>query len=233
MWEAIREIAAAEQSPVTLRHMCLACESTVRAGSVGLYLASEFELPDPLFATSPFSEKILELHATLGEGPSAAAFEQDWPILVSDISDPAYERRWPAFCTEAAGLGLVSIFTFPLALGAITVGALEIHSDRRQSLHGAQLAEARTFAEAALVLVCDYLAGISSVAGDDFSSRLVEIRWAEVHQATGMIAAQLDIALDEAFLRLRAHSYATGRSLIDVSGDIINDRLRLTLDGGS
>ncbi|MEV4319579.1 ANTAR domain-containing protein [Actinocrispum sp. NPDC049592] len=48
---------------------------------------------------------------------------------------------------------------------------------------------------------------------------------AEVHQATGMITIQLGITLAEALLRLRAHAYATGRTVSAVAADVVNRKL--------
>jgi AmiR/NasT family two-component response regulator len=43
----------------------------------------------------------------------------------------------------------------------------------------------------------------------------------EVHQATGMILAQLNVPATEAFFRLRAHAFATGRTVQDVAHDVV------------
>jgi hypothetical protein len=51
---------------------------------------------------------------------------------------------------------------------------------------------------------------------------------AEVHQATGMILAQLDVSAQDAFVRLRAHAFATGRPLADVARDVVARRLVFT-----
>jgi AmiR/NasT family two-component response regulator len=51
--------------------------------------------------------------------------------------------------------------------------------------------------------------------------------WAEVHQATGMISAQLDVGVDEAFVRLRAHAFAEHLALRDIARDVVGRRLRL------
>jgi hypothetical protein len=45
-----------------------------------------------------------------------------------------------------------------------------------------------------------------AVAGESISSRR------EIHQATGMVLAQLNIAVDDAALLLRAHAFASGRT---------------------
>jgi len=50
---------------------------------------------------------------------------------------------------------------------------------------------------------------------------------AVVHQASGMLSAQLDIGVREALVRVRAHSYTESRLVNDVARDIVQRRLRL------
>jgi len=49
-----------------------------------------------------------------------------------------------------------------------------------------------------------------------------------VHQATGMVSAQLGITVDDAFLLLRAHAYVVERGLEDVARDVVGRRLRFS-----
>ncbi|MFB9526451.1 ANTAR domain-containing protein [Nonomuraea roseola] len=51
-----------------------------------------------------------------------------------------------------------------------------------------------------------------------------------MHQATGMISAQLEVGLAQAFVRLRAYSFAHERRLGEVAGDVVARRLRLKRD---
>jgi hypothetical protein len=53
---------------------------------------------------------------------------------------------------------------------------------------------------------------------------------AEVHQASGMVAAQLDIPVAQALVRIRAHSFASGQPVQLVALEIIHRRLRLDDD---
>src|SRR6202012_1490622 len=46
--------------------------------------------------------------------------------------------------------------------------------------------------------------------------------WPEVHQATGMVSVRLGVSVDEAFVRLRAHAFADGRSLKAVARDVVS-----------
>jgi anti-sigma regulatory factor (Ser/Thr protein kinase) len=51
---------------------------------------------------------------------------------------------------------------------------------------------------------------------------------AEVHQAAGMLTAQLELRIPEALARLEAHAVATGRPVLDVVRDVIAHRLQLS-----
>jgi hypothetical protein len=47
-----------------------------------------------------------------------------------------------------------------------------------------------------------------------------------VHQATGVIAAQLDESTVNALARLRAAAFESGRSIYDVALDVVGRRVR-------
>ena len=47
-----------------------------------------------------------------------------------------------------------------------------------------------------------------------------------VHQAAGIVSAQLDVSVAEALIRLRAHAFANDRLLTDVAQDVVAHRLR-------
>jgi hypothetical protein len=47
-----------------------------------------------------------------------------------------------------------------------------------------------------------------------------------VHQASGMVAAQLGIGVGDALVRLRAHAFGNDRPLADVARDVVARRLR-------
>ena len=66
--------------------------------------------------------------------------------------------------------------------------------------------------------------------GDDGGLDPATSARAEVHQATGMVLAQLDISAEDALARLRAHAFVEQRLLIDVARDVVSRRLRFSDD---
>jgi hypothetical protein len=53
-----------------------------------------------------------------------------------------------------------------------------------------------------------------------------------VHQASGMVAVQLDVNVGEALIRLRAYAFGHDRPLAEVAKDIVARRLRFDRDSG-
>jgi hypothetical protein len=106
------------------------------------------------------------------------------------------------------------------------MGVLEIHRADAGSLTVAELADAWLFTDAAMGRVLDQLSGPSS-GSLPASHGDLEYRWAEVHQATGVVSVQLDTTLADALLRLRAHAFLTGRRLSEVAHDVLTGTLRL------
>jgi hypothetical protein len=53
-----------------------------------------------------------------------------------------------------------------------------------------------------------------------------------VHQASGMVAAQLDVSVGQALIRLKAYAFGNGRPLAEVAEDVVARKLRFAADGG-
>jgi hypothetical protein len=60
----------------------------------------------------------------------------------------------------------------------------------------------------------------------DAADAMVALRRAEVHQATGMVAAQLGVGVPDALVALRARAYVTGQRLSEVASEVLARRLR-------
>jgi hypothetical protein len=177
-----------------------------------------------LGATDVVSARIEELQLTLGEGPCVDAYELDWPVLEPDLADPA-EPRWVAFSRPAVEAGARAIFGFPVRIGALRLGALDLYCDRPGPLTDEQHSDALVVADVAAITVLALEA--DSPPGAIFrglapGSGLQHV----VHQASGMVSAQLDVPVGEALLRLRAHAFARDRPLVEVATDVVARRLR-------
>ncbi|HVK19794.1 MAG TPA: GAF and ANTAR domain-containing protein [Actinokineospora sp.] len=205
--------------------LCAACLSALPITGVGVALMT-VDGPSGvvLAATDGLARQLEELQFALGEGPCVEASDHGRPMLHSDLA-VAGPARWPRFGAAVIEAGVHAIFAFPLRVGAIRVGVLDLYRDTPGRLTTAELADATAFADAATVVVLhlqDHHAFSAFAAPIDGR--------AEVHQATGMITIQLGITLAEALLRLRAHAYATGRTVSAIASDVVNRRM--SFDGG-
>jgi hypothetical protein len=123
------------------------------------------------------------------------------------------------------------VFGFPLHVGAVRLGALNLYCDRPGSLTGEQHADALVAADVAthavLALQANAPPGQLAVAldaGSDFGY--------VVHQASGMVSAQLDVSVGQALIRLRAYSFGNDRPLADVARDVVDRTLRFDAQSG-
>jgi GAF domain-containing protein len=177
-----------------------------------------------LCTTNKVSALIEDLQYTLGEGPCVDAYHQDRPVLEPDLAHPA-TPRWVAFRGPALDAGARAVFGFPLQVGAVRLGALNLYRDRPGRLSDHQHADALVMAgiaaQAVLVLQADAPPGKLAAALDasaDFHF--------VVHQAAGMVAAQLDVSIAHALIRLRAYAFGNNRPLTEVAQEVVARELR-------
>ncbi|MEU4252924.1 GAF and ANTAR domain-containing protein [Amycolatopsis sp. NPDC026612] len=175
-----------------------------------------------LATTDAWTARVEELHYALGSGPSVEAFEHGRPVLVPDLA--VDDQRWPVFTDSAVALGVGAVYAFPLQVGAVRLGTLTLYRRTRGVLRAGELETAVLLAEAALLGVLADQRQADELPGSD---RLdLHGGYQDVHIATGMLAAELKIAIDDAFARLQAHAFSTGRSLLEVSRDVLERRLK-------
>jgi hypothetical protein len=151
-------------------------------------------------------------------------------MVVPDLSSSRAQRDWPVFAAHAWFAGVRAVFAFPLAMGAISVGTLEIHRAVVGGLSAAEYIDALLYADVAMHLILDRVHDIPTVGEYELLATDFGARWAVVHQATGMVSAQLGTDLITAFLRLRTHAFSTGRRLSAVADDVVGRKLRFAPD---
>jgi len=105
------------------------------------------------------------------------------------------------------------------------MGALNLYCDRPGALTDDQHADALVMADVAAQAVVMMQAGAPPgrlggelEAGGDFQY--------VVHQASGMVAVQLEVSVGQALVRLRAYAFGNDRPLTEVAEDVVARRLR-------
>jgi len=204
--------------------LCEVGAKVTKMSGAGIMLMSGDVPRGSVCTTNEVSALIEELQYALGEGPCVDAYNADRPVLEPDLAHPS-EPRWPAFTEPVLEAGALAVFGFPLRVGAVRLGALNFNCDRSGPLTEDQHADALVMADVAAQAVLAMQAGAPPgelaaelEAGADF--RYV------VHQASGMVAAQLGVTVGVALIRLRAYAFANDRPLNQVAEDVVARRLR-------
>ena len=230
-WAQRLEWIAVEPSAQPLRISQLCVEGLGVTGA-GVSMVSTRGTRGVVCATDAVSARIEDLQVSLGEGPCVDAATTGTAVLVADLASPEdlAVQRWPAFMDGALTSGVRAVFAFPLRIGAIDVGALDLYRDQPGELSEVNLTGALMAADAAAIALMRLDTGDLDTFPDDPEDRMAH--QFKVHQATGMVQVQLGVSTEVAFLRLRARAFATGRLLTDIATDVIERRLRFSTEDG-
>jgi hypothetical protein len=214
---------------VLAERICLAAVEGLEVDGAAISLLTASTLRETLYATDATAELLEDLQFSLGEGPCVDAATSGGPVLIADLNDPAQTSRWPMYAAAVVDQARVSaVFAFPLQWGAINLGVLDLYRRDPGPLSSAQVRDAISAADAAALMLLG-LRTDPDPEGDAVWDRSWSKR-AEIHQATGMVIAQLGINPTDAFARLRAHAFTEGVSLGDVARDVVARRLHFTED---
>jgi hypothetical protein len=212
------------------RRLCDVCAEVSGATGAGIMLMSGDIPRGPVCTTDAVSALIEQLQFELGEGPCVDAYNHDRPVLEPDVAEPR-TPRWPAFTGPAVAAGVRAVFGFPLQVGAVRLGALNLYRDAPGPLDDGQHADALLMAQIAAQALLLLQAG--APAGMVATELEVHADFQYVvHQASGMVAAQLDVSVGQALVRLRGHAFGNDRPLTEVARDVVGRRLRFDAQSG-
>jgi len=197
--------------------------SGVSVSTLGTLLGTE-----TLSATDDVIAHVDELQFDLSEGPCWDALEVRGPILEPDLRRNP-QRFWPAFTKAILDEEVAAIFAFPLLVGPLKIGAIDMYRTQPGQLSAEQREQTVTLAGIVSRHVLRRAMLVSGREANEeketpFSRRLV-------HQATGFVIAQLGVSPEDALLLIQGQAFAEGRSVHDVAGDIVSRRLRFSLEG--
>ncbi len=205
--------------------LCSACPAMVGVSGAGVMLMSGDVPRGSLCSTDRVSHLIEDLQYTLGEGPCVDAYRRDEVVIEPDLVGTVV-RRWPAFSPPALQAGVRAVFGFPLRVGTVRLGALNLYRNEPGPLTSDQHADALVVAQVAARWVLEAQAGAPP---DQVAAELevgADFHFA-VHNAAGILSVQAGISVAEALIRLRAYAFSANRMLADVARDVIARSLRL------
>jgi hypothetical protein len=207
-----------------VQRLCRFAVDEMALSGCALVLMSGAESASVLAGAGRHARTVTGLQMELGEGPCLQAHASGIPVLLPDLSAQS-ANRWPAFAAAALAAGVHAEFSLPLTVGPGGIGTLDLCRDRTGMLSDEHMADALVTADIArdAVLYQQYAAGgpgLPELLATADTDRIV------IHQATGMIAAQLDDTIANALARLRAAAFASGRPMYDLAQDVVERRVR-------
>jgi GAF domain len=213
------------------QRICELCVQELDITGAGISMVTTSGNRGVVCATDDIAARIEDLQVTLGEGPCIDAVHRGAPVLIGDLNEPQdiAVHRWPAFLEGAASVGVRGVFAFPLRIGAISVGAMDLYRDRPGELLDDELSAALMAADTAALTMLNLATGHSESGdggafADDAGSRAMYQM--QVHQATGMVTVQAGVNVADAYLMLRARAFADGRPLAELATDVVERRVR-------
>jgi len=127
-----------------------------------------------------------------------------------------------------------AVFAFPLQVGGIRLGVLDLYRDTAGELSRPELADALSFADAATQLLLDLQARDTAPADTarGVPPHLLAVLddRAEVHQATGVVSVLAGVSLAQALALLRARAFAEDRPIGDLARDVLDGVVRFGAD---
>lgn len=181
-------------------------------------------------ASDAVAARIDEIQFDLGEGPRWDALRNRTPVLLPHVRSVPHPL-WPMFDEALRNLEVGAIFVYPLMLGAIDIGVVELYSAAPGMLSHADQSTALRLAAATswqLLRQLLTLAHGEGASGTNSAGETSPLSRREIHQATGMVLAQAGTTATDALLMLRAHAFAQGRPVRDVARDVVAKKLDFT-----
>ena len=196
--------------PLPLR-LCRAF--TEIAGAAGGALSIGYADPERtvLAATDDLADRVENSQEVLREGPSLDAYRTGVPV--TGLAAHEQVLRWPMLMESLAAEGPPALHAVPMRPHQVVMGVLTVHRPDAADL-SITADEGRVLADAIGVAV------IGGVEDGHETGQPWGVR-DRVSQATGMVVAQLHLTPVDAMAVLRAHAFATGRSLADVSRAVL------------
>lgn len=198
-------------------------------GGVSISTFGELCPSETVSATDEVATRVDEIQFDLSEGPCWAALATDAPVLETDLVQRP-NAAWPAFNEAVRSEPVGAVFAFPVAFGPFPLGAIDVYVPEPATIEDDTVRQAMALASAVSRRVLRR--ALRSIADEDDalldrspSSRRV------VHQATGVVLAQLDISPEDAYLLLQGHAFARRTTMRRVAEEILDGTVRFEKRG--
>ena len=178
---------------------------------------------ETISASDGVAERLDELQFDLGEGPCWLAMGTSTVVSEPDLrGHPLHD--WPAFTEAVAGQDVGAMFALPMVIGPLRIGAIDLYRRDAGDIDMDALRQGEAMAGVVARRVFKDALGRVGRDQDDTPAPLSR---RVLHQATGMVLAQLGLSAADARLVVEGHAFATGRSVLEVAQRIVDKDLVL------
>lgn len=207
-----------------MRRVCAASLDLLSMSGAGVSLMTGQTQVGAVWGSDSLALKVEDLQFALGEGPAPDAFSTGTPALEPCLAEAP--DRWPFFGPAALDLGVAAVFSFPLQIGVIQLGALNLFRETAGFISSDELADALVLCDVVTQDILDLQdqGSLRPKVGDGLGRRV------HVFQATGMVAAQMGCDPAGALASIRAFAFAHEISIFEVADRLIAGSLRLDGD---
>jgi GAF domain-containing protein len=175
-------------------------------------------------AAAPEPADVLErIQEQTQVGPCVEAHRSGQVVMVPHLSQ---ERvRWPAFVEAATEVGIAAVAGIPMRLNETSLGAVGLYDDARHDWSQDEVRVAGLLTD----MATGYVTNASRLHTARHTAEQLQVALDSrvvIEQARGMLAAERNISVDQAFEILRNHSRQHNRRLRSVAEAVVNLRLR-------
>jgi hypothetical protein len=172
-----------------------------------------------LCATDETALMLEETQDVVGQGPGPEAFSTASYVRFDLVDVDGPDPRWPLLDTESlTAVAPLVVHALPMGEGADQpVGVLTLY--QRGTGRDIDLEAAMVVARVTAAALLADVPSMQDAGRGPWGER------AEVHQATGMVVAQLGVPEEDALALLRAHAYSHDQSMGHTAHDVISRQI--------
>ena len=215
-------LAQHERSTIEGGALCSVAAEITELSGAGIVLGSAGRAMTTFCTSNDTARSLMDIETMVGEGPSVDACASEGAVDEVNLAR-THSARWLAYTPLAISAGAVAVFSFPVRMGAVRLGALSLFRDEPGTLSDTQFSDAYLMSSVIGRAILSFQAGaapgtliaeLEREATFDFS----------VHQAAGMVAVQGSMSVGDALVALRSHAFAIGSSLSALAiGVVVRD----------
>jgi hypothetical protein len=229
-WAEVLQTVDVDLLPSALTAVCV---EVLPFDAAGISLHGGPAARVPLGSSDVDAATAERLQFTHGDGPCFLAMREGRPVVATQ---QRWQEQWPVLAEEHfARTAFHGGLAVPLRVGATRFGVLDLYSRMSRTLDGSVVIDGQVVAALVTSVLLQHLHGddldraavVSPIADLDATwlNGRAAVERRQVWVATGMVGLSLGIASDEALSILRAHSFATSRTVDELAGDIVQGRL--------